>query len=237
MRRNNMLPIILIFFLLMAVNVGFDRFLSYDYWYGVLLQVPGLILAITFHEYAHAIVSHKLGDPTPKRQDRLTINPIAHVDPFGMLALVFAGFGWGKPVRVDPGYYKNRRSGQFLVGIAGVTANLLMAIILSIFLRLLFSYSLTLMLDGVGEVITTIIIFAIQINLVLMIFNLIPVPPLDGFGIVTQIFRLDRYSWHRALYQNGFMILLMLIIFGIPSRIISPIMHSIMGIMYEIMGI
>ncbi len=237
MRRNNMLSFVIIFFLLMTINVGFTRLLSYDYWYGMLLQVPGLIIAITCHEFAHAFVSHRLGDPTPNRQDRLTLNPMAHVDLFGMLALIFAGFGWGKAVRVDPSYYKNRRMGQFLVGIAGVSTNLIIALSLSLLMRGLFEYALVFMLSGIGEVVTTIIIFTIQINLVLMIFNLLPVPPLDGFGIVTQIFRLDRYSWHRTVYQNGFIILLALIIFDVPSMIISPVMYNMMDVMYSIMGV
>ena len=97
-----------------------------------LLMLPGIIIGLSFHEFAHAWMSDKLGDPTPRRQGRVTINPMAHIDPIGFLALLLVGFGWGKPVQIDPGYYKHRRRDEFLVGIAGVTMNLLLAIAFSI---------------------------------------------------------------------------------------------------------
>ena len=96
-----------------------------------ILTLPGIILGLSLHEFAHAWMSDRLGDPTPKRQGRLTINPLAHIDWIGFIALLFVGFGWGKPVMIDPGYYKNRRLGEFLTGIAGVTMNLIIAVILS----------------------------------------------------------------------------------------------------------
>ena len=85
-----------------------------------ILMLPGIIIGLSFHEFAHAWVSDKLGDPTPRRQGRVTINPLAHIDWMGFLALLLVGFGWGKPVQIDPGYYKHRRRDEFLVGIAGV---------------------------------------------------------------------------------------------------------------------
>ena len=97
-----------------------------------LLMLPGIIIGLSFHEFAHAWMSDKLGDPTPRRQGRVTINPMAHIDPIGFLALLLVGFGWGKPVQIDPGYYKHRRRDEFLVGIAGVTMNLLIAVIFSL---------------------------------------------------------------------------------------------------------
>ena len=97
-----------------------------------LLTLPGIILGLSFHEFAHAWMSNKLGDPTPKRQGRLTINPLAHIDWIGFLCLLLVGFGWGKPVEIDPRYYKHRRRDEFLVAIAGVTMNLILAIVFSI---------------------------------------------------------------------------------------------------------
>lgn len=148
-----------------------------------LLMLPGIIIGLSFHEFAHAWMSDKLGDPTPRRQGRVTINPMAHIDPIGFLALLLVGFGWGKPVQIDPSYYTKRRRDEFLVGIAGVTMNLLIAVIFSLPARAIvkafngaaasdFIYNIYLM-----------IFYIVSINIVLMIFNLIPCPPLDGWGI------------------------------------------------------
>lgn len=196
-----------------------------------LLMLPGIIIGLSFHEFAHAWMSDKLGDPTPRRQGRVTINPMAHIDPIGFLALLLVGFGWGKPVQIDPGYYKHRRRDEFLVGIAGVTMNLLIAVIFSLPARAIvkafngaaasdFIYNIYLM-----------IFYIVSINVVLMIFNLIPCPPLDGWGILTQIFRLDRYSWWYKVYQYGTWILLALIVFDVTDRIITPLVTLILGVL------
>ncbi|MBR0307817.1 MAG: site-2 protease family protein [Mogibacterium sp.] len=145
-----------------------------------LLTLPGIIIGLSLHEFAHAFVSDRLGDPTPRRQRRVTINPLAHIDWIGFAALVLVGFGWGKPVEIDPRYYKHRRRDEFLVGIAGVTMNLIVAIILSIPAR----WMVKTFTGGVSDLtynIYLMIFYAISINIVLMIFNLIPCPPLDGW--------------------------------------------------------
>ena len=186
-----------------------------------ILTLPGIILGLSLHEFAHAWMSDRLGDPTPKRQGRLTINPLAHIDWIGFIALLFVGFGWGKPVMIDPGYYKNRRLGEFLTGIAGVTMNLIIAVILSFPTKALLSayYSGG---SGLIENIFYIFYYAVMINVVLMIFNLIPVPPLDGWGILTQIFNLEKYSWWYKVYQYGQWILLLLIFTNVTDMILGP---------------
>lgn len=196
-----------------------------------ILMLPGIIIGLSFHEFAHAWVSDRLGDPTPRRQGRVTINPLAHIDWIGFLALLLVGFGWGKPVQIDPTYYKNRRRDEFLVGIAGVTMNLLIAIICSIPAR-----AMAKAFSGAGASdliynIYLIIFYTITINIVLMIFNLIPCPPLDGWGIITQLFRLDRYSWWYNVYRYGTWILLGLIIFNVTDLIITPLVTMIVNIL------
>ena len=196
-----------------------------------LLMLPGIILGLSLHEFAHAWMSNRLGDPTPKIQGRLTINPLAHIDWIGFIALVLVGFGWGKPVQIDPRYYKKPRRDEFLVGIAGVTMNLIVAAILALPARALESayYS-----SGGSELIENIymiVMYAVMINLVLMIFNLIPCPPLDGWGIITQIFRLDRYSWWYKVYQYGAWILLILIFANITDMIITPCVSAMMRLL------
>ena len=196
-----------------------------------ILMLPGIIIGLSFHEFAHAWVSDKLGDPTPRRQGRVTINPLAHIDWVGFAALLLVGFGWGKPVQIDPGYYKHRRRDEFLVGIAGVTMNLLIALIFSIPARaIVHSFNGAAASDLVYNF-YLIIYYIVMINVVLMIFNLIPCPPLDGWGIITQIFRLDRYSWWYKVYQYGTWILLALIVFNVTDLIITPLVSWILWIL------
>ena len=196
-----------------------------------LLMLPGIIIGLSFHEFAHAWVSDKLGDPTPRRQGRVTVNPMAHIDPIGFLALLLVGFGWGKPVQIDPGYYKHRRRDEFLVGIAGVTMNLLIAIIFSIPAKMMLkAFSGAPASDLVYNT-YSIIFYIVTINIVLMIFNLIPCPPLDGWGIITQLFRLDRYSWWYTVYRYGTWILLALIVFNVTDLIITPLVSMIVGVL------
>ena len=196
-----------------------------------ILMLPGIIIGLSFHEFAHAWVSDRLGDPTPRRQGRVTINPLAHIDWIGFLALVLVGFGWGKPVQIDPGYYKHRRRDEVLVGIAGVTMNLLIAVLFSIPARLIVkSFSGAAVSDLVYNI-YLMIFYIVSVNIVLMIFNLIPCPPLDGWGLITQIFRLDRYSWWYKVYQNGTWILLALIVFNVTDLIITPLVSAILGVL------
>lgn len=196
-----------------------------------ILMLPGIIIGLSFHEFAHAWVSDKLGDPTPRRQGRVTINPLAHIDWIGFLALLLVGFGWGKPVQIDPGYYKNRRRDEFLVSIAGVTMNLILAVIFSIPARAMLKAFSGAMASDLVYNIYLMIFYIISINIVLMIFNLIPCPPLDGWGIITQIFRLDRYSWWYKVYQYGTWILLALIVFNVTDLIITPLVSLILGVL------
>ena len=195
-----------------------------------LLMLPGIILGLSLHEFAHAWMSDRLGDPTPRRQGRLTINPIAHIDPLGFVALLLVGFGWGKPVMIDPSYYKNRRRDEFLVAIAGVTMNLILAVILSFPSKALMNmyYSSG---SALIENIFYIVYYAVSINVCLMVFNLIPCPPLDGWNIVTQIFRLDRYRWWYKVYQYGQWILLILIFANVTDMILMPCVTAVMRLL------
>ena len=196
-----------------------------------ILMLPGIIIGLSFHEFAHAWVSDRLGDPTPRRQGRVTVNPLAHIDPIGFLALLLVGFGWGKPVQIDPGYYKHRRRDEFLVGVAGVTMNLLLAVIFSIPARAMVKAFSGVAASDLVYNIYLMLFYVVSINIVLMIFNLIPCPPLDGWGILTQIFRLDRYSWWYKVYQYGTWILLALIVFNVTDLIITPLVSMILGVL------
>lgn len=196
-----------------------------------ILTLPGIIIALSFHEFAHAWMSNKLGDPTPARQGRLTINPMAHIDWIGFIALIFCGFGWGKPVMIDPYYYKNKRRDEFLVGVAGVTLNLVLAIIFSFPAKWL--YSLYLSTGSILiEMAFYILYYTVMINLCLMIFNLIPCPPLDGWGLATQIFNLEKYDWYQSVYRYGPIILIGLILLNVTNPILTGCINFFMGILF-----
>ncbi len=193
-----------------------------DFIVGRLLIIPGILIGLSFHEFGHAFVSDRLGDPTPRMQGRVSLNPAAHIDPLGLLMLFIIGFGWGRPVQIDPQYYKHRRRDELLVSLAGVIMNLLLAICFMGVLRLFYQFAGEFVASDVGAIVWQILIGVIQINLVLMFFNLIPLPPLDGFGIITQIFKLDRKSWYYSFYRMGPILLMVIIIFNITSWIIIP---------------
>ena len=199
---------------------------------GELMMLPGIIIGLAFHEFAHAAVAFKLGDPTPKMQGRVTINPLAHIDPVGLAALLFAGFGWGVPVQINPSNFKKRRRDELLVSLAGVTMNLVIAIVFAIVAKILYMTMGPSFLSGsVGIILWMMIMYVIQINLVLMIFNLIPCPPLDGFSIISEIFNIKHTEIYWTLYRYGDWILIALIIFGITGRIISPCVNFLFGIL------
>ncbi len=229
---RNINPVILVLLFIMLAESIMENNMSVGQWfYTKLLILPGIIIGLSFHEAAHAWISYKLGDPTPKLQGRVTLNPLAHIDPVGFIALLFIGFGWGIPVEIDPRHYKNRRSGELLVSLAGVTANLITAVIFALIFRLAESHMSYAFYQGAGQVLMQILLYVVYINLVLMVFNLIPVPPLDGFGVITQIFRLERYEWYWKIYQYGQPILLILIIFNIPSKIIGPVTNILLNLL------
>ena len=202
-------------------------------WSKVLI-IPGILIGLTVHEFAHAFVAYKLGDNTPKYQKRVTLNPIRHVDPIGLIALFFIGFGWGKPVEVNSLNFKNTRRDNFLTDIAGIVTNIIIAFIFTGVIKVLLEYNMSMFATETGYTILYILIYVVQINLVLAIFNLLPVPPLDGFGIVTEIFDLRRYSWYYKLYNFGFPILMVLIILGITDRVLFPALNFMMNFMFGI---
>ncbi len=195
-----------------------------DYIVMRLLMLPGIIVGLSFHEYGHAKVSSMLGDPTPRYQGRVSLNPAAHIDPVGFILLLVIGFGWGKPVQIDPRYYKHRRRDELLVSLAGVVINLLLAIAGCALWRVIYQLAPNFLIgDSTGSyIVNNMLSGLISINLVLMVFNLIPLPPLDGFGVVTQIFDLERKSWYEKFYRIGSVILILLIISDAADKILTP---------------
>lgn len=237
MNRITRSPILLLMLIMLAMAVINGRFADPLGWLmNMALMLPAIVIGLSFHEFGHAVVAYRLGDHTPKLQGRVTISPLAHIDPFGFLALMFVGFGWGKPVQINPGNFRHPRRDEFLVGIAGVTINLIIAIATAGILKLYFSVAAGFANTYMGSVIADILVYIIFVNIILMVFNLMPVPPLDGFGLLTQIFDLQKKSWYESVYRNGFIILLALLIFDVIDRVLTPtvnfIFNTIMGLFF-----
>jgi Zn-dependent protease len=175
-----------------------------------------LLIAFSVHELAHAITADRLGDPTPRRMGRITLNPLAHLDPFGSLMLLISGFGWAKPVMIQPLNLKgNPRSSMAIVAAAGPLSNLALAALFALPVRL-GSLDIVVTASGVLPSLNFLVFELIWINLILFFFNLIPVPPLDGYKILTGVLPPDMAYGLRPLEQYGFIILL-LAIFFLPS--------------------
>ena len=182
----------------------------------ILLSVPSVLLALSCHEAAHGYVAYRLGDPTAKAVGRLTINPFRHLDPIGAICLLLFRIGWARPVPVNPRNFKKPRAGMALVAIAGPLTNLLLGIFSLLLSALIYSLILAGVLQGyLGQVLVWFAYFfdmAFMINIGLAVFNLLPIPPLDGSRIVTLLlpprlyFKVMRYERQIAL---GMMLLLL----------------------------
>ena len=207
-----------------------------------LFTIPAVIIAITFHEYAHAFVADKLGDETPRMQGRLTLNPIAHLDPVGSILLLFAGFGWGKPVQIDTRNF-NRNISQakceILVSIAGPISNFILSIIFTFVYAIVYKFAPNTFLNSsIGYVIIILIQECIIINIGLGVFNLLPLPPLDGSKIFINLFSYNAKRWiieHERYFYYAFLIIW---ITGISRIIIAPIISGFgNGLIYLIFKI
>ncbi len=205
-----------------------------------LFYLIGLVIAITVHEYAHAYAAEHLGDPTPRLMGRLTLNPLAHLDPLGTIMLLIARFGWGKPVQFDPFNLRHPRRDSAIISLAGPVSNFLLAIVCAVLFQILFRFRLTaLSLTSVNALVYLAIGLLqpiILLNVILGVFNLLPVHPLDGFKIVEGILP-DEYArqW-KELEPYGMIFLLFLIfpLFGSVSpvsRLISPIVTFILALL------
>lgn len=194
--------------------------------YGLLVSGGGLLnparlsavaviifVALPVHEFAHAAAAVALGDDTPIRQGRYTLNPLPHIDPLGAVLIAFTGFGWARPVQWNPRNINiNVRAGSIIVSLAGPLSNLVMAALAAMFLR------------AVGpdnRFVLQFVIFFVQINVLLFVFNLIPIPPLDGSHVLFSLLPGDNFALQRQLSQYGFLILL-LVIFLAPNVIRVP---------------
>lgn len=173
-----------------------------------IYRILSLCLAMVVHEWAHGFVSYKLGDPNPKINGRLSLNPLNHIDPFGMLMFIVCGFGWAKPVSIDSRYYKNEKLGVSLTALAGPISNFLFA--------------------GISIIINNIIgggfsflYYLAMVNISLGLFNLIPIPPLDGSKVVASLLPSNLYYKYMSIERYGFIIIILLSSLGLFNHFIS----------------
>jgi Zn-dependent protease len=188
--------------------------------------LPGIILGLTVHEYCHALVAHMCGDSTSKDQGRVTLNPLKHIDPLGFIMLIFVGFGWAKPVQFNEQNLRNPKTDVIKIALAGPLSNAVIAMMLSIMFSLLSSASFN-HATPFWQVLSEVFIYAIYINWGLFIFNLIPLPPLDGSHLLLSQFK--RYPvLYNALYKYGSFVLFGLIIVSFATKInVFPIWPAI----------
>lgn len=207
---------------------------------GFLFYIIALVIAITVHEFAHALLADRLGDPTPRLQGRLTLNPLAHLDLVGSIMMLVARFGWGKPVVFDEYNLRNPRRDAAVISIAGPVSNLLVAIAASIILHILVASHITTGLLGI--VLYSFLQPLIMMNVVLAIFNLVPIHPLDGFKIVGGILPPEYARQWKELEPYG-MIFLIFMIFpffgGVAPihQLINPAISILLKLLLPSMGI
>ncbi|MCL4364671.1 site-2 protease family protein [Patescibacteria group bacterium] len=196
-----------------------------------VIYIISLLVAIAVHEFSHAYVADYLGDPTPRLQGRLNLNPLVHIDNLGMLFLLLFGFGWGKPVQFDPYNLKNPQKDAALISIAGPLSNFILALILSILLRSFIMFRLNILLT-IGIVL---FLPMIQMNLVLGIFNLLPIHPLDGFKIVGGILSEEKAREWYSLQNYGIFFLLLLIIPIGGSSMLDGILKPALTFLFKLL--
>lgn len=197
--------------------------------FGLLASIPGVLIAITFHEFAHGFVAYKLGDNTAKNEGRLSLNPLDHLDPIGSLMLLFAGFGWGKPVQINPRNFNRdmpMKKAEAIVAAAGPIMNFILAILFTII-----NLSIIKFLNGfynlqIGMITVGIIENCVIVNLGLGIFNLIPLPPLDGSKILSNFLPYKAREWFESREQIFYIIFVAIWVTGLAGTIISPLINE-----------
>ncbi|MBF2342407.1 site-2 protease family protein [Listeria welshimeri] len=189
-----------------------------------------LLIAFTIHEWAHALVALAFGDDTAKNQGRLSLNPLVHIDLFGMLMILIAGFGWAKPTPVNRFKLKKRRLGSVLVSLAGPISNLLLAIVGVGIYALFLNYSFF----TYGSITETFLMIFVELNLVLFVFNLIPIPPLDGYQILVEFLPMSARVKLEPVERYAMLIFLIIALTPISNFTIQPIFDTVIPFVFKI---
>ncbi|MCL1906180.1 MAG: site-2 protease family protein [Clostridiales bacterium] len=207
---------------------------NFDF-YSLMYRLPAIVLALTVHEYAHGRAAYAFGDPTAKNAGRLTLNPLRHLDVLGTLALIFFGFGWAKPVPVNPYYFQGDRGKKVMwVSVAGPLSNIIQAMVATVLLSLWVRFA-----GGSAFVywFSSFVYYFILINIVLAVFNLLPIPPLDGSKILAGLLPDRHQNIILTLDRYGFVILIAMMYLGLTGRIISPVVNIVLKGMFSLAGL
>ncbi len=180
----------------------------------LIILVPVILFSLTIHEYAHALVAYRLGDDTAKRQGRLSLNPLVHLDVLGTLLLFIVHFGWAKPVPVDPRNFRNPKKDMLMVALAGPVSNILTAIAAAVILKAIFENFAVIPPGSGADVAARMLVWFMYIGIVLAVFNMIPVPPLDGSRVLYGLLP-DSLAYRYARFETyGIFILFAFFLFG-----------------------
>ena len=195
------------------------------------IYLLAILVAITIHEFAHAWMADHLGDPTARIQGRLSLNPKVHLDALGMVLLLLIGFGWGKPVPFDPFNLKNPRRDAALISVAGPSVNLILALFLSLIMRIIIATNLSFLVS----LVFLLFVPLIQLNIILGVFNLLPIAPLDGFKVVGGLLSEERaIEWYQ-LEKYGFFLLLLLIIPLGGNSMLNSLIQPVISFFYTLL--
>lgn len=209
-------------------------------WLYLLLTLPAVIIAVTFHEFAHAFAADRLGDTTPRNQGRLTLNPLSHLDPFGFLLMMFAHIGWGKPVQINPNNFNSNKSRGFceaMVSLAGPLMNFVLAVVSCVAYLLIIGLAAdSFVSSSVGNIILYLLSILITVNIGLGVFNLIPLPPLDGEKIFRNFLPYKAKDWLNRNYQTLYSVFLILWFFGVLEIIVSPVISFLSNALFTGVG-
>lgn len=196
----------------------------------LLLTAPGVLVAITFHEFAHGFAAYKLGDDTAKNDGRLSLNPFNHLDPIGTLMLLVAGFGWGKPVEVNPRNYNRNISvekADAIVSIAGPLMNFVLAFVFALIYCAFLKFFTGFIYTQLGQIIASMIFYTILVNIGLGTFNLLPLPPLDGSKVIMPFLPFNAKQWFINNQYIFYIVFIIIYISGIAGWIITPVINLV----------
>ena len=224
--------------LLIIIVMGFLSMSSAE-WLYLLLTLPAVIIAITFHEFAHAFAADRFGDTTARNQGRLSLNPIKHLDLFGFLLMMFAHIGWGKPVQVNPSNFNSNKSRGYceaMISLAGPLMNFVIAIISCVAYLLIVGLAESFVSTSIGSMVLYWLSILVSVNIGLGVFNLIPLPPLDGEKIFRSFLPYKAKEWLIDNYQTLYTIFLMLWFFGILEIIVSPVINFLSNALFTGVG-
>ncbi len=204
-----------------------------------LYTLPALLISLSIHEFAHAWVAYKQGDISQKIRGRLTLDPFKHIDPIGFLCIVLCGVGWGRPVMVDDRNFKNSRKGTMLTALAGPVSNLLLAVLLTLVLKILMMVGVfdNIVANSIGTIFLQMFLYTIEFNIVFGIFNLIPLPPLDGSKVLAYFLPQSLRGIMYTLERYSFIILLIIFCTNITSYIITPAYNAILNLLNWILNL